>query len=146
MHYHLKELRKHIISIWSSRFASAPWLYWWRLNLCWLSVVIQHLLRHVDEGRCAGCDDCQINKLNRSEVSVDVNSYYLLSPSDPRCRVQLAPIAVYTPCCTCRATWDELELAVVSNIHALDWSTPACSTFWSPCFLWKRMFYMTSTR
>ena len=30
-----------------------------------------------------GCDDLQINKLNRAEVSVDDNSHYLLSPSDP---------------------------------------------------------------
>ena len=37
--------------------AYAPWLQRWRLNLCWLSVLIRHPLRHVDEGRCTRCDD-----------------------------------------------------------------------------------------
>ena len=49
--------------------------------------MIQHQLRHVDEANCTGCDDVKIIKLNRSEVSVDANSYYLLSPSDPGVQV-----------------------------------------------------------
>ena len=76
-----------------------------------------------------------IIKLNRSEVSVDVKPHYLLSPSDPRCSVPLALVAVYSSCIG-GATWAELGHALASTVYAF------CPC---PYFRWDRIAYMTLT-